>query len=278
MLKQRILTAIPLAVLVIWGILTQPVDIIFYALLLVIFISGWEWAGLSGIQNSGVQNKILRLIYAGFITGMVFVAQKFIDSNPQWLNLVLGLTVLGWFVAIFHMFTKGPQTVGQNISIKKLFIGLVALVSPVLALVYIRGEGAWWLFYCLSIVWIADIGAYFSGKRFGRNKLAPNLSPGKTKEGLYGAVFATASYSFIMGFAFFELQALQILMLLIITVLAAYVSVAGDLFISLLKREKGLKDTGNILPGHGGILDRIDSVLSSAPFFALLLSLVIFNG
>ena len=278
MLKQRILTAIPLAALVIWGILSQPVDVIFYALLLVIFISGWEWAGLSGIQSAGVKNKVMRLIYASFITGVVFVSQRFIESHPQWLNLVLGLTVLGWFIAIFHMFNKGPQPVGQNISIVKFFIGLVALVSPVLALVYIRGEGAWWLFYCLSIVWMADIGAYFSGKRFGKNKLAPKLSPGKTKEGLYGAVFATATYSFIMGFVFFELQALQILMLIIITVLATYVSVAGDLFISLLKREKGLKDTGNILPGHGGILDRIDSVLSSAPFFALLLSQVIFNG
>jgi len=278
MLKQRILTAIPLAVLVIWGILTQPVDVIFYALLLVIFISGWEWAGLSGVQNTGTLNKIYRLVYGVLIVALVYLSQKFIESNPQWLNLVLGLTVLGWFFAIFHMFTKGPQAAAQKISITKFLIGVIALVSPVLALVYIRDEGVWWLFYCLSIVWIADIGAYFSGKRFGKNKLAPQLSPGKTKEGLYGAVFATAAYSFVMGFAFFELQILQILMLLIITVLATYVSVAGDLFISLLKREKGLKDTGNILPGHGGILDRIDSVLSSAPFFALFLGLVIFNG
>lgn len=278
MLKQRVLTAIPLAALVIWGILTQPVDVIFYTLLLAIFIAGWEWAGLSGIKSQGIQNKIYRLIYAVLISALVYVSHKFIETNPQLLNLVLGLTVLGWFVATFHMFTKGPQEAGQNISPAKFFIGLVALIPPVLALVYIRNEGSWWLFYCLSIVWIADIGAYFSGKRFGKNKLAPQLSPGKTKEGLYGAVFATASYSFVMGFAFFELQAIQILLLLIITVLATYISVAGDLFISLLKREKGLKDTGNILPGHGGILDRIDSVLSSAPFLALLLSLVIFNG
>jgi len=122
-----------------------------------------------------------------------------------------------------------------------------------------------------------EFGAYFSGKRFGKNKLAPKLSPGKTKEGMYGAVFATAIYSFIFGLIF-ELKIIELLMLLIIASLATFISVAGDLFLSLLKREKGLKDTGNILPGHGGILDRIDSILSAAPFLALFLSLVIFNG
>lgn len=278
MLKQRVLTAIPLAALVIWGMLTQPVEVIFYALLLVIFIAGWEWAGLCGMQTTGFKNKFLRLVYALMISVLVFVSQKIIDNNPQWLNPVLGLTVVGWFVAIFHMFTVGPKAPHKKFSIGKFFIGFIALIPPVLALVYIRQEGIWWLFYCLSIVWIADVGAYFSGKRFGKNKLAPALSPGKTKEGMYGAVFATATYSFLMGFLFFELQVVHLLMLLIITVLATFVSVAGDLFISLLKREKELKDTGNILPGHGGILDRIDSVISSAPFLALLLSLVIFNG
>lgn len=278
MLKQRILTAIPLAILVIWGMLTQPVDVIFYALLVVIFIAAWEWAGLAGIGKQSIQDKLLRFTYAVLVTALTFVAQKFIESQPQWLNFALGVTVVSWLVAIFYMFTKGPQPDNQQVSIAKIAIGFIALAMPVLALVYIRGEGIWWLFYCLSIIWIADIGAYFSGKRFGKNKLAPQLSPGKTKEGLYGAVFATACYSFFMGMLVFELQAVALLMLLIVTALATFISVAGDLFISLLKREKNLKDTGNILPGHGGVLDRIDSVISSAPFLALMLSLVIFNG
>jgi len=271
MLKQRVLTAIPLAALVIWGILIQPEDVIFYSLLVVMLISGWEWARLSGFQNT-----VLRAIYALLITAGAYFSQLVIENNPQWLTAILSFTVLCWFIAIYHMFSKGPQAADQSMSVVKLFIGIVALIPPVLALMLIRSEGVWWLFYCLSIVWVADIGAYFSGKKFGRNKLAPSLSPGKTKEGMYGAVFATLVYSFLAAF-FFELQFIEIFMLLIIAALATFISVAGDLFVSLLKREKGLKDTGHILPGHGGILDRIDSVLSAAPFLALFLSLVIFN-
>ena len=270
MLKQRVLTAIPLAALVIWGIITQPVNIVFYALLVVMLISGWEWARLSGVQHTA-----LRAVYALIITAGAYFSQLFIKDDPQWLTPILSITVLAWFVAIYHMFSKGPQSANQLVSFEKLIIGFVALIPPVLALMLIRVEGTWWLFYCLSIVWVADIGAYFSGKRFGKNKLAPKLSPGKTKEGMYGAVFATAVYSFLAAI-FFELQIIELLMLLIIAALATFISVAGDLSVSLLKREKNLKDTGRILPGHGGILDRIDSVLSSAPFLALLLSQVIF--
>ncbi len=272
MLKQRVLTAIPLAALVVWGILTQPENIIFYSLLVMMLVSGWEWARLSGIQNS-----FLRIVYAVCISLGAFFAYRFIDSNMQWMNGILSLTVLFWLVAIYRMVTQGPQPVNQSLSIVKLFTGFIALVAPLLALMLVRSESSQWLFYCLSIVWIADIGAYFSGKRFGKNKLAPKLSPGKTKEGLYGALVATAVYS-VVASVLFELSVTDSFLLLIITVLAALISIAGDLFVSLLKREKGLKDTGNILPGHGGILDRIDSVLTSAPLLALLLNLVIFNA
>ncbi len=271
MLKQRVLTAVPLAAFVIWGLITQPADIVFYAILFLIFISGWEWSGLSGVKNT-----LYRVIYALLITFSVFIVEQFVASNRDVLVFVLLLSVLTWCVIIYHMFLKGPQVANQNLSYFKLFFGFIILIPPVLGLMLVRVEGEWWLFYCLSIVWIADIGAYFSGKRFGKNKLAPKLSPGKTKEGMVGAIVFTAIYSIIVGFLF-KLPLISQIGLLIITVLAAVISVAGDLFVSLLKREKGLKDTGNILPGHGGILDRIDSVLSSAPFLALLLNMVIFD-
>ena len=271
MLKQRVLTAIPLAALVIWGILTQPSDIIFYALLTVIVISGWEWARLSGIRNI-----VYRIIYAVFIGAHAFISQQFIVKYPELLNYVLIFSVIFWLIAIYHMFAKGPKVDAAGVSLFKVVLGPFVLLPPILALMAIRDQSSLWLFYCLSIIWVADIGAYFSGKRFGKNKLAPHLSPGKTKEGLHGAVFATAIYSYLASFVF-ELQAIETLLLLIIAALATYISVAGDLFFSLLKREQNLKDTGNILPGHGGILDRIDSVTSSAPLFALLLGQVIFN-
>jgi len=273
MLKQRVLTALPLTALIIWGIFTQPAETIFYALLLLTLIAGWEWSALSGISS-----KPLRGVYALSIVVLVYISQQIINAHPQWLSMVLLFSVLVWLVAIFHMFGKGPQDANQQFSKIKFLLGFVFLIPPILALMLIREQpdGKSWLFYCLSIVSFADTGAYFAGKRFGKNKLAPMISPGKTKEGLYGGVFVTASYSVLAG-VYFELQAIQMVMLLIITVLSTFVSVTGDLFVSLLKRERGLKDTGHILPGHGGILDRIDSIISSVPFIALLLSAVIFN-
>jgi len=272
MLKQRVLTAIPLAVLVVWGIITQPEEIVLYALLTVMLISGWEWARLSGIQNTP-----LRLVYAVVICAVSYFAEQTLGENLNVLMGLLSFTVLAWCVAIFHMFSKGPQAANPSLSFFKLFIGFIALIPPVLGLMLVRSEGAWWLFYCLSIVWMADIGAYFSGKRFGKHKLAVKLSPGKTKEGLYGAIVLTAIYSVLAGLLF-NLKIGALLGLLIVTIFATFMSVAGDLFVSLLKREKDLKDTGNILPGHGGMLDRIDSVLSSAPFLALFLNWVVFNA
>lgn len=270
MLKQRVLTAIPLATLVIWGILTQSSDVIFYSLLFVLAIGAWEWAQLSGIQN-----KRLRILYAAIIVISIYAAYYLLQGEAEYRLIVYIIATGFWGIATYHMFIKGPAQPDSNFSSLKCIIGFIVLVPPVLALMDIRHVSSQWLFYCLSIVWVADIGAYFSGKRFGKIKLAPALSPGKTREGLYGALFATSLYSLAAGY-YFELTIMQIVMLLGITILATIISVMGDLFISLLKREKALKDTGHILPGHGGVLDRVDSVTSATPLLALLLSLVIF--
>jgi len=272
MLKQRIVTAILLAALVFFGIFTQPQEIVLYALLVIAFISAWEWAKLSGLLNTG-----LRVLYALTISALVYFAAQLLKNGTESLIILLSFTVLAWCLAIYYMFLKGPQASNQSLSLFKLFIGFIALIPPVLGLMLIRAESEWWLFYCLSIVWVADIGAYFSGKRFGKHKLAVTISPGKTREGLYGAVGLTAIYSIIAGLLF-QLETIPFVGLFVITVLATLISVAGDLFVSLLKREKGLKDTGHILPGHGGLLDRIDSILSSAPFLALFLSVVVFGA
>lgn len=272
MLKQRILTAVPLAALVLWGIFTQPAEVVFYALLLVVTIAAWEWARLSGVLN-----PFARALYALFIVSISYLSNQWVTQHPQLLHTILSISVVFWLLASYYMFSKGPRGVQSQLSWLKLLLGILVLLPPIMALVYLREQSHLWLLYSLSIVWVADIGAYFSGKRFGKTKLAVHLSPGKTKEGLYGAVFLTALYSYLASL-FFGLTPIATLMLMIITVLATYISVAGDLFFSLLKREQNLKDTGCILPGHGGILDRIDSLMSSAPFIALLFSMVIFNG
>ena len=132
--------------------------------------------------------------------------------------------------------------------------------------IHAQQNGPAWLLYGLMLIWAADIGAYFSGKRFGRNKLAPLISPGKTREGLLGAIVAACLFSLVAAF-YFGLDVIAALSLLLLAVVLTLVSVAGDLYESVLKREYGVKDSGRILPGHGGILDRIDSVLAAMPVF-----------
>ena len=274
MLLQRILTAIPLAVLAIWFILTQSSEYLFYVLLGVISIAGWEWARLAGIKS-----VFSRLVYALLIVAVVYLSGFLLASENQSLfKVVMSIAFLLWLIIIYRLGTGAPGQVSESFSKQKFVTGFLILLPPVLALTYIHqlAQGSHWLLYSIIIVWIADSGAYFSGKKFGRKKLAPSISPGKTIEGLYGAVIATTIYTFLAAL-YFKLDIMQTVILLIIGFFATLISVAGDLYISWLKRERGVKDSGSILPGHGGVLDRVDSILSSAPFFALFLDMMVFN-
>ena len=264
MLLQRILTAIPLAGLMIWLIFFQPTQSLFFALLLISFIGGWEWSRLSGVENI-----MARIAFALFISGLVLISNQGLSQSS--FQLLMFISLFWWLINIIKMLPQRVKPASDVFSLHKLMTGFIILVPPVLALIYIHAElGAYWLFYAMSLVWVADIGAYFSGKRFGKNKLAAAISPGKTREGLYGALISTGLYS-LSAALFFELTLLQGAMLLLAGFIATLLSVAGDLLISWCKRERGVKDSGNILPGHGGILDRIDSLTSTAPFFALVL-------
>ena len=155
----------------------------------------------------------------------------------------------------------------------KIALGVLIIPAAVFSMWAVHGSsnGAQWLMYGLALIWVADIGAYFSGKKFGKNKLAEYISPGKTIEGFVGALVLTSIYTLICGFYYFELAFGQIIILLLTSLFLAFISVVGDLYESVLKREVGLKDSGKILPGHGGILDRIDSVLAAMPVFSVAL-------
>lgn len=244
-----------------------------YAFLLVSFIAGWEWAQLAGIKQRG-----LRIVMAAILAISVYVSYKYI-LHSVWLHYLLMVTVIWWCLVMYRMAIKPPAPASDRFSFFKLLIAFITIVPPVLSLLRVHeiGQGPYWLLYMVSLVWIADIGAYFSGRKFGKVKLAPHLSPGKTREGLYGALFLTSLYS-VAASLFFELNFTQAFWLLVVTFFATLISVAGDLFISLLKRERGIKDTGAILPGHGGVLDRIDSITSSAPFFLFMLDFILRHG
>jgi len=262
MLYQRILTALPLAAFVFWIIFFQPTSVFSYFVLFIILISGYEWAKLSGVENT-----LLRLIFSVVIMAATWSVQQYASQTIDWL---IYLAVMWWFSITYYLKIAKPKPASSDLKFDKLIIAFLVLPAAALAMLKIHSmyQGADWLFYALSLVWVADIGAYFSGKKFGKNKLAPHISPGKTKEGLFGAVLFTSIYA-LMASYYFDIAADKAILLVLLTVIITFISVSGDLYFSFLKREAGLKDSGNILPGHGGILDRIDSVLAAMPVFVV---------
>ena len=267
MLYQRILTAIPLAAFVGWMIFFQPTSVFFYFVLFIVLIAGYEWAKLSGINN-----VYIRYIFALIITVITWALKQYAADYALW---AIYIAVMWWFSISYYLKFAKPKSPTSELRPDKLFVAFIVLPAAALSMEMIHSmyvgidwQGPAWLFYALSLVWVADIGAYFSGKKFGKNKLAPDISPGKTKEGLFGALLATSLYTLIASY-YFELSSERAIILVLLSVILTFISVSGDLYISFLKREAGLKDSGNILPGHGGILDRIDSVLAAMPVFVL---------
>ena len=191
-----------------------------------------------------------------------------VNQASQYIEWYIYAAVIWWLGVCVYLFNKQPRAAGDALSVPKLLAGMLVIPAAMLSMNVIHGkpDGPEWLLYGLVLVWVADSGAYFSGRRFGRHKLAPAISPGKTLEGLYGGIAAVCLYTILAAF-YFALDPVTSASLLLLAVVLTLVSVAGDLFESVLKRERGVKDSGAILPGHGGILDRIDSVLAAMPVF-----------
>ncbi len=265
MLLQRVLTAIPLALFVLWMILFQPTEIFDYLLYAFGAIAAYEWAKLSGLEPVA-----LRILYASTVTMLcVVIIERYLEYAEQ----LLLLATLWWLYIGVRMFSLKPVQ-NPKASYLKMMLGMFILPVAIVAMHLVHLQDKDWLLYGMMLVWVADIGAYFSGKKFGKTKLAPAISPGKTLEGLIGAIIATTIFSAIASF-YFDLDHQAILLLLALSFVLTLISVVGDLYESILKREYGVKDSGRILPGHGGILDRIDSVLAVMPVFALGLGHII---
>ena len=275
MLKTRIITAtILLAVLLPILFLLPP----FYlgAFFLIALVAGaWEWSRILAPEA-----KLAAWLYALFC--LVIILCLLGMQAVSWQFSLLMMAVLFWFFVAPFVLAKG-----MNLSLQKLrpfysILGLIILPATWFALVFLRELGLVFLLSSMALVWVADIGAYFVGKAFGKHKLAVQISPGKSIEGAVGGLLLCYGYAFLcvfylpLGDTLFGAWAIRfgwVPMFLMVTVLTAF-SIFGDLFESQLKRLAGVKDSSHLLPGHGGVLDRVDALLPTMPIAALLAGLI----
>lgn len=277
MLKARILTAIILLLGFSAALFLLP-DLgwlIFCAV--VCGAAAWEWGGLAAFQPAlrAVYATISALLCAwvGLGAGLAggWGLHTFgIPALPATMSLLpfYLASVLFWLLCVPFWLARKWRfgSVGAAAS-----VGLLVLLPPSLALAHLRLIDPWLLLCAMSFAWVADIVAFFVGRRFGRIKLAPAISPGKTREGAWGAIAGVMAYGLALGWVLLPAwrTPLALSMLALGLLMLTVLSIVGDLFESLLKRQAGLKDSGKLLPGHGGILDRIDSLTAILPPLAL---------
>lgn len=256
MIKQRLLTAFALGGMFLLALyfLSDP----FWSLFLLFFIviAAIEWAGLVGFTRIG------RMVFPIFIlsAGLLLLPGMSVPMQLQIaLYAILSLSAGIFWVLIAPFWLKSRWRF--DLQIVNAAVGTLLLLGPWVALVHLRQQiGPSFVLIVMATVWLADSAAYFSGKRFGRHKLAPQISPGKTWEGAYGAMFAVTVFA-IMLCAALGVSLIYVLGFLVV----ALWSIIGDLFESMVKRQAGKKDSGTLFPGHGGVLDRIDGLTSTLP-------------
>jgi len=283
MLIYRLFTAVILAAVFILT-LFAPSPLVFVSFcLLALIVGAWEWSGLAELKKN-IQ-KVLFVTTAALLMLLVanvagFVHFSGIDliavvEGQYFIQILLSLGVAFWFCMLLILlgYPRSQRLIKARLT--RLLMGVILLVVAWVSLLYLRyqADGQFWVVYVVAVVAAADVGGYFFGKMFGSRKLAPLVSPGKTWEGFVGGLIVSQLLALAL-FAYFSsaeqspLPALAIFLL--VTALLAAVSVLGDLLESLLKRGCGLKDSGSILPGHGGVLDRLDGLVAALPVFAFI--------
>jgi phosphatidate cytidylyltransferase len=271
MLKTRIITAtILLAVLLPILFLLPPMYLSGFFLVALV-VATWEWSRMIApdAQKSAWLYAAFCLIIILLLLGMQAITWQF---------SLLMIAVLFWFFVAPFILAKGMNLSLQKFKTFYSILGLIVLPATWFALVFLRELGLVFLLSCMGLVWVADIGAYFVGKAFGKHKLAAQISPGKSIEGALGGLVLCYLYAFLcvmylpFGDTLFGAWAIQlgwVPMFVMVTVLVAF-SIFGDLFESQLKRLAGVKDSSHLLPGHGGVLDRVDALIPTMPIAALL--------
>jgi len=262
-LRQRIGTGLLLAALVISILLGMPPEVAVATVMVAVAAGAWEWAGFAGIAS-----QARRIGYAAAVMLGVAVAWRLTVAGPALLAFLWASAA--WWVAAVAWLALAPQAGGPRAAGVAGFVVLVPAALGLGKLAELAPDGRVLLLFLLVLIAAADVGAYFGGRTFGRRKLAPRISPNKTWEGFWSGVAAAAGAAVIGGWLFGE----PLLPWVGVCVAVALVSVVGDLVESMFKRQAGLKDSSSLLPGHGGVLDRLDSLSAAGPMFLLGLLLL----
>lgn len=270
MLKSRVITAVVLLALLLLALFALPS--VAWAILIVVMVmqGGVEWARLSGL--SGLKASLYLGLTLSLMMGLLWADTATAEAQQAYTHLaVYAVSALLWLIVV-------PVWLMAGWKIKQPLLmaltGWAVLIPTGLAMQDLRADSPWILLFVMGLVWVADIAAYFAGREYGKHKLAPSISPGKTWEGVVGAllgVFVYVEAVWILSPHFSERGMLPIF--LFASWLWVGLAVIGDLFESAIKRQAGVKDSGALLPGHGGLLDRIDALTSTLPLAALAMLL-----
>jgi phosphatidate cytidylyltransferase len=276
MLRQRVITALVMAAVFLAAIMFLPLPGLALMFGLIVVAGGWEWSRLAGWESRRGR-AVLVAVLAATLGALYVYLQLGQQPSPQQVQPVLGLACLWWsFALLWIRGYPGSETLWGNRFMRSL-MGLLILAPAWTAAVFLLTypRGGLLMVALVVIVACADIGAYFAGKTWGKHKLAPRVSPAKTWEGFWGGAASCALLAVIL-WSLLPAQAAHVglLSVVAITMVTGIASVVGDLTVSMVKRHSGCKDSGSLLPGHGGVLDRLDSLSGAAPVFALGLVLV----
>lgn len=267
LLKSRVATGSVLALSFVlllvfgsWSLFAAVVGVAFT-------IGAWEWANLSGITKASLRIAYA-LVSASLGLGVFWWLQQTTHSNA--LHYFLLFSAGWWAIALLWVQGYPASAVLWQSCFIRALMGWMVLIPAWVSLIVLRQSehGMWTVFFIIVIVSSADIGAYFAGRQFGKRKLAPTVSPGKSWEGVWGGMTAALILGSLM--VFFHDNFVFTPWVLFLILPTAMISVVGDLLESMLKRFRGIKDSGSVLPGHGGILDRIDGLVAAAPIFTLV--------
>ena len=282
MLKQRVITAIILLIVVISALLAPRPEPLVAILVLVAACAVWEWLrlispGSNKLPLAGALVILVLLSLLSFQWLSFAPAAWSLNIKAGLAGILIPLAALGWIVGATYSVFKADTGFQRQAWREPIAYAAVLAVWTALVLLFLK-YGWWLLLSLMMLVWLADIAAYFTGKAFGKHKLAPAVSPGKTWQGAAGGVLAATLWTLISirwegSFGALLAERFPLVIVALAAVLLAALSIVGDLFESLLKRRVGVKDSSGLLPGHGGVFDRIDALLPVAPVAYLLIEM-----